>query len=84
MHLNLATGNLTCSDCTDGEEGLYDFVLDGTMLYIVRFIALVEYERLFNIRVSEKYAARLGEFTERFAEYHYGKRFQKLKFYKML
>ncbi|SDA18831.1 DNA replication and repair protein RecO [Ruminococcus sp. YE71] len=84
MHLNLATGSLTCSDCTTGDEGLYDFVLDRQLLYIVRFIALVEYEKLFNISISEKYQKRLGEFTERFAEYHYGRRFQKLRFYKML
>lgn len=84
MHLNLATGDLTCSNCADGEEGLYDFVMDKSLLYIVRYISLVEYERLFNIRVSQKYLERLDSFTEGFVQYHYGKKFKRLGFYKML
>lgn len=84
MHLNLRSGNLECSDCVTAEDAMYDFVFDRTMLYIVRFIALVEYDRLFSFKISDRYQKRLTAFTEEFAQYHYGKRFQKLKFYKML
>ena len=84
MHFNLRSGNLECHDCVTSDDAMYDYIFDKTMLHIVRFIALVEYERLFNFKISEKYQKQLSAFTEDFAQYHYGKKFQKLRFYKML
>ncbi len=83
MHFDLATGQLTCAEhFTEGSPE--DVVLDRVQLDAVRYISLVDYERLFNFRLSDKYLVWLSGFTERFAEYHYGKRFKTLEFYKML
>lgn len=97
MYLNMRTGQLTCSDCAKTGEGavsaegtalseddIYTAELDATLLYTVRFIALVEYERLFSFRLSEPYLVRLNTFTENYIRYQFGKRFDTLRFYKLL
>lgn len=94
MFLNMRSGQLTCKSCREkerqgvteypGGEDIYTAVLDPTMLYTIRFIALVEQERLFAFRVSERYLTQLTGFTEDYIRYQFGKRFDTLKFYKML
>lgn len=98
MYLNMRTGQLTCSDCAKtgagavspqgeslpADEDIYTAALDKTMLYTVRFIALVEYDRLFSFRLSDRYLIKLNTFTEKYVRYQFGKRFDTLRFYKML
>ena len=84
MHFNLRSGLLSCPEHLDGEDALYDMILDQVQLYTIRHIALVEYNRLYSFRLSDKYLEWLSDFTERFVEYHYGRSFETLKFYKML
>ncbi len=97
MYLNMRTGQLTCKSCaesgagavqvqgeTDPGDDLYTAELDATLLYTVRFIALVEYDRLFSFRLSERYLVKLAAFTENYVRYQFGKRFDTLRFYKML
>lgn len=90
MHFDIRSGLLTCSEHftppfdDEAPTSPYDIILNKTRLYAIRYIALVDYDRLFNFRVSGKFLAWLSEFTENFAEYHYGKSFDTLKFYKMM
>ncbi len=84
MRLDLRSGKLTCSSCAKENSGVFDVELDRTLLDIVRFIALVEQDRLFNFRISEVYQRKLTAFTERFVEYHCSKSFDTLRFYRLL
>ncbi|MBR1723811.1 MAG: DNA repair protein RecO [Ruminococcus sp.] len=98
MYLNMRTGQLTCSGCAAKGEGaasavgvpelpgddIYTAELDSTMLYTIRFIALVEYDRLFSFKLSQRYLVKLSAFTENYIRYQFGKRFDTLRFYKLL
>lgn len=84
MHFNLKSGLIECDSCVRNRESMYDITFDKTLFHIVRFIALVEYERLYSFRISDVYQRRLTAFTERFTEYYYGRRFETLKFYRLL
>ncbi len=84
MHFNMKTGQLTCPEHTDGVDALYDIVFDEVQLFAVRYIALVDQKQLFGFKISEKYLEWLSGFTGRFVEYHFGKSFDTLKFYKQL
>ena len=84
MHFNLRSGLLSCPDHLRGEDALYDIILDPVQLYTIRYIALVDQKELFSFKLSDKYLDWLSGFTERFVEYHYGRRFETLRFYKLL
>ena len=84
MHFNLKSGLLECNNCVEHSDNPYDVVLDETMLYIVRFIALVEYDRLFNFRISDKYQRQLTDLCECYCEYCCSKKFDTLKFYRLI
>lgn len=84
MHFNFMTNNLECDDCCYNPDSIHDFVLDKTMLYIFRFIALTEYERLFAFSISEKYQKKLTEFSEKFVTYNLKSKFPTLEFYRMI
>lgn len=84
MHFNLSTGMLECDKCCYNPDSIYDIELDKTMLYIIRFIALTEYKRLFAFKISEKYQKKLTAFTERFVKYNLKGKFPTLDFYKLL
>ena len=84
MHFNLKSGLIECGDCVTNPDSLYDVCFDRTLFHIIRYIALVEYDRLFSFKISEVYQRRLTAFTGSFCEYCCGKSFDTLKFYKML
>ncbi len=84
MHFNFMTNKLECDDCCQNKESIHDFVMDKTLLYIVRFTALTEYERLFAFKISEEYQKILTQFTESFVKYHLKSKFNTLEFYKMI
>ena len=65
-------------------ESIFDIVFDPTLLYIVRFIALTDYNRLFNFKINEKYQKKLTDFTERFVKYNFKEHFDTLEFYRLL
>ena len=86
MYFDFLRNNLTCQEChlKNQAENPHCFVLDKTLLYIVRFIALTDYNRLFAFRISPKYLDKLTEFTEKFLSYHTKGKFKTLEFYKLL
>ncbi|MGN0622954.1 MAG: DNA repair protein RecO [Oscillospiraceae bacterium] len=84
MHFNFKSGLLECENCCINPDSIYDFTFDRTLLYIVRYIALTDYNQLFNFKINEKYQEKLTEFTERFVKYYFTDNFQTLRFYKLL
>jgi DNA repair protein RecO (recombination protein O) len=84
MHFNLKSGLIECDSCVTDRGGYYDIQFDKTLFHIVRFIALVDYDRLFNFRISDNYQNKLTEFTERYCHYCYGRNFDALDFYNLL
>ncbi len=84
MHINFSSGNLECDKCYNNKVRLYDHVVDKMLLHIIRYIALVDYDKLFYFRISDIYQRRLTKFTEAYVEYHCKKIFDTLKFYKLL
>lgn len=87
MLFSFRENNLICKNCFEEnqiESNNNYLSLDKTLLYIVRFIALTEYERLFSFKISDKYQKKLTEFTEKYAENILERKFPALKFYRML
>jgi DNA repair protein RecO (recombination protein O) len=84
MHFNLKSGLIECDNCVTNRDSYYDVTFDKTLFHIVRFIALVDFDRLFNFRISDIYQRKLTAFTERFCQYYYGRKFETLKFYNLL
>ena len=84
MRFNFLEDRLECENCCPNPKSVHSMLLDDQLLYIIRFIALVEYERLFYFRVSERYTKKLSIFTEKFVSYHLRSSFGSLEFYKML
>jgi len=84
MHFSFHDNDLLCSDCYDGNDDINDFVMDKTMLYIIRFIALTEFDRLFAFKISSKYQKKLTLFTERFVGCHLNSDFSALDFYRKI
>ena len=84
MHFSFMSNTLECDKCCYNPDSIHDFVMDKTLLYIVRFIALTDYERLFAFKISTKYQEKLTEFTERFVSYNLKGKFPTLEFYKMI
>ena len=84
MYFDFKENHLECEDCTANADSLHQMVLDSKLLYIVRYIALTEYERLFSFKISERYQKKLTEFTERFVRYNLKGKFTALDLYRML
>lgn len=84
MHFNFKTGLLECEKCCRNPNSIYDYRLDRTLLYIVRYIALSDYDKLFSFKLSDAYLKKLADFTERFTGYYFTNDFETLRFYKII
>ena len=84
MHYNYKSGKLECDNCCYNPDSIFDISLDRDMLYIVRYIALTDYSKLFHFRINKKYQEKLTEFTERFVKYNFKDNFATLDFYKTI
>ena len=82
MHFDYITNKLYCDDCYYSDENSQDHILDKTLLYIIRFIALSDFEKLFYFKISERYLKKLSAFTESFIAYNFKTRFKTLEYYK--
>lgn len=84
MHFDLRENKLYCGDCFISAEDRAETELDKTLLYIVRYIALTEFERLFYFKVSSRCQSKLTAFTESFIAYNFKSRFRTLEYYKSI
>lgn len=84
MQFDLKGGRLFCEDCF-GNRDLTDVeVVDERLLHSIRYIALTDMEKLFNLLVPKEYLMPLTLITERYAEIQLDRHFQTLDFYKSL
>lgn len=82
MYLNLYDETLECENCCDNPLDPLTIELDSKLLYIVRYIALSDFDKLFNLKLSPAYQEQLTHFTERFVKYHFREQFDTLDFYR--
>lgn len=84
MQFDLRGGRLYCENCF-GSRDLHDVeVLDEKLLHYVRFIALTDMQKLFNLNVPKEYLPLISQITERYAEIQLDRHFPTLDFYKSL
>lgn len=84
MQFDLRGGRLYCENCF-GSRDLHDVeVLDEKLLHYVRFIALTDMQKLFNLNVPKEYLPLISQITERYAEIQLDRHFLTLDFYKSL
>lgn len=84
MHFDFRENKIFCDDCYISDEETDDTLLDKTLLYIVRFIALSDFEKLFFFRISKRYLDKLSVFTESFIAYNFKNKFRTLDYYKSI
>ena len=84
MHFDFRENKIFCDECYVSDDDTDDMVLDKTLLYTVRFIALSEFEKLFYFRLSERYLKKLTAFTESFIAYNFKNNFKTLDYYKSI
>lgn len=84
MLFDLKGGRLFCEDCF-GQRELHDVeMLDTKLLHYVRFIALTDMQKLFNLGIQKEYLTLLSNITERYTEIQLDKHFATLDFYKSM
>ena len=84
MYFNLYDGKLTCGDCSKVGEIDNIIKLSPDILNAVRYISLIDYKKLYNIRLPDNLRAELSEITENYVSVQLGKRFKTLDFYKTI
>lgn len=82
MRFDFNDNKLYCNECCVTNEHSVQAEIDKTLLYIIRYIALSEFEKLFYFKVSSRYLSRLTKFTESFVAYNLKSRFKTLEYYK--
>ena len=84
MQFDLKGGRLFCEDCF-GARDLRDVeVLDEKLLHYIRFIALTDMQKLFNLNVPKEYLVMLSNITERYSEIQLDKHFSTLDFFRSM
>ncbi len=82
MQFDLKAGRLYCEDCF-GSRDLHDVeVVDARLLHYIRYIALTDMKKLFNLIIQREYLVPLNNITERYAELQLDRRFSTLDFFK--
>ncbi len=84
MQFDLRGGRLFCEMCF-GTRDMTDVVpLDMRLLHYLRYIALTDMQKLFNLNIAREYLVPLTNITERYAEIQLDRRFATLDFFKSL
>ncbi len=84
MLFDLKGGRLYCENCF-GNRDLHGVeMLPEKLLHYIRFLALTDMQKLFNLRADRDYLPHLSNITESYAEIQLGRHFPTLDFYKSL
>ncbi len=84
MQFDLRGGRLFCEDCIGPRDLSETEALDRRLLHYLRFIALTDMQRLFNLKVPKEYLEVLSGITERYCEIQLDRHFQTLDFFKSM
>ncbi len=80
-------GILLCDDCyhtVNYARGKDAFEIDETMLYIIRYVAYSDNEKLFKFRISQTYAENFDKITEYYIHSRLDRTFDSLKYYRSI
>lgn len=81
MYFNLYEGNLICENCLTGDELAKSLPLDKTMLHIIRYICLSDFNKIFNFKITEKYQKKVSLVSEKYLKIQLSRYFKSLEFY---
>ena len=84
MQFDLKNGRLYCQSCFGGRSLENVELLDERLLHFIRFIALSDMQKIFNLTVPRDYLKLLSGICERYAEIQLGRHFKTLDFFKSL
>lgn len=84
LYFCIADGGFYCCECFTGEISDDYFKVKLPVLNTIRHIVLVDFERLFNFRVSDNVEQRLSAITEAYITSHLERSFNTLQFYKSI
>ena len=84
MQFDLRGGRLFCERCFGTREFKDVEVVDMRLLHYLRYIALTDMQKLFNLNILREYLVPLSNITERYAEIQLDRHFATLDFYKSL
>lgn len=77
-------GILLCDDCFNGVESSEAIVLTPSLLHIIRYIILTEFDKLWNFKITEEAQKKLSYITENYLINHLDRNFKTLDFYKSI
>ncbi len=84
LFFSISDGRFFCKDCF-ADESVSDFIkMEMPVLRAIRHIVLVDFDRLFNFRVSDKAMEKLSAAAESYLVSHLERSFQTLEFYKSI
>lgn len=84
LYFSVSDGSFLCSECCPPELKKSNFKITLPVLSAIRHIVFMDFNRLFNFRVSENVLERLSEFSESYIISHLERSFNTLDFYKSL
>ncbi|MCD7727644.1 MAG: DNA repair protein RecO [Ruminococcus sp.] len=84
MYFDILNGKLYCSECFDKELDYYTVHLTDSELHTLRHIALTDFDRLFNFKITDELQRSVGNITEKYALAHFNRDFKTLKYYKSI
>ncbi len=84
MEFDLKNGKLYCTECAPGNISSRCAGLDEVLLDALRYISLVDMEKLFKFRIDEDYIFALNDITESYMRVHLNTEFKSLDFYRQI
>lgn len=80
----ISDGSFCCTDCFEGESDDGFYCITKPVLDAIRHIVLVDFDRLFNFRLSDRALAVLSEVSESYTLSKLERSFATLEFYRSL
>lgn len=84
MFFDILNGKLYCDRCFNGEIGCNTVRINDSELHVLRYIALSDFDKLYNFKTSGALEKSVSEITEKYVLAHFNKSFNTLSYYKSL
>ncbi len=84
MYFNFYDGRLCCKDCLTEYDQNRSSPIDETLLHIIRYVCLSDFEKIFTVKFSEKYQFKLSYLAENFVKIQLNKSFNSLDYYRKI
>ena len=84
MYFDILGGKLYCSECFKGELDFNTVRLGDSELHTLRHIALSDFDKLFNFKLSPELQKNVSSITEKYVLAHFDRNFKTLSFLKSI